>query len=161
MPSFDVVSKVQMHEVDNAVQQTSKEVATRYDFRDTGTEIERTDAGIVLRSNSEGRLEAALTVLQEKLVRRKVSIKSIDPQAPEKAGGDAMRQLIKINQGISTDKAKEVVKFLKTTGIKVQAAIQADQVRVTGKKRDDLQAAIAAMRAQDFGVELQFENYRD
>jgi uncharacterized protein YajQ (UPF0234 family) len=161
MPSFDVVSKVQMHEVDNAVLQTSKEIATRYDFRDTGTSIERTEEGIVLRSNSEGRIEAALTVLQEKLVRRKVSLKSIDPQKPEPAGGSTFRQLIKITQGLSQEKAKDVVKFLKGSGHKVQGAIHGDQVRVTGAKKDTLQQAIAAMRNNDFGVDLQFENYRD
>jgi uncharacterized protein YajQ (UPF0234 family) len=161
MPSFDVVSKVQMHEVDNAVQQTAKEIATRYDFRDTGTSIERNEEGIVLGSNSEGRLEAALQVLQEKLVRRKVSLKSITPEKPTPAGGSSFRQLVKINQGLSTEKAKEVVKFLKGVGLKLQAAIQADQVRVTGPKRDTLQQAIAQMRNQDFGIELQFENYRD
>jgi uncharacterized protein YajQ (UPF0234 family) len=161
MASFDVVSKVQMHEVDNALQQTAKEIATRYDFRDTQTSIERTEEGIVLRSGSEGRLEAALQVLHEKLVRRKVSLKAIDPQKPEPAGGSAFRQLVKINEGLSMEKAKEVVKFLKGAGLKVQAAIQADQVRVTGPKKDILQQAIAAIRNQDFGVELQFENYRD
>jgi uncharacterized protein YajQ (UPF0234 family) len=161
MPSFDVVSKVQMHEVDNAVVQTSKEIATRYDFRDTGTSIERTEEGIVLRSNSEGRIEAAFNVLQEKLVRRKVSLKSIDPQKTERAGGTTFRQLIKITQGLSTDKAKDVVKFLKTSGYKVQGAIHGDQVRVTSAKKDTLQQAIAAMRNNDFGVDLQFENYRD
>lgn len=161
MPSFDVVSKVQMHEVDNAVQQAAKEIATRYDFRDTGTDVERTEEGIVLRSNSEGRLEAALQVLQEKLLRRKVSLKSIAPEKAAPAGGNSFRQLVKINQGLSMDKAKEVVKFLKGSGLKVQGAIQADQVRVSGPKRDVLQQAIAAMRNQDFGVELQFENYRD
>ena len=119
MPSFDVVSKVQMHEVDNAVLQTSKEIATRYDFRDTHTSVERTDEGIVLRANSEGRLEAALNVLREKLVRRKVSLKAIDAQPVEAAGGSAFRQLVKINQGLSTEKAKEVVKFLKGAGVKV------------------------------------------
>jgi hypothetical protein len=161
MPSFDVVSKVQMHEVDNAVLQTSKEIATRYDFRDTGTSIERTDEGIVLRSSSEGRLEAALQVLQEKLVRRKVSLKAIDPQKVEPVGGSAFRQLIKLTQGLSTEKAKEVVKFLKGAGLKVQGAIQGDLVRVSGSKKDILQAAIGQMRNHDFGVELQFENYRD
>ena len=161
MASFDVVSKVQMHEVDNALQQTGKEIATRYDFRDTGTEVERTEEGIVLRSKSEGRLEAALSVLQEKLVRRKVSLKAIDPQKVEPAGGSAFRQLVKINQGLSMEKAKDVEKFLKGSGLKVQGAIQADQVRVTGAKKDVLQQAIAAMRNHDFGVELQFENYRD
>ncbi len=161
MPSFDVVSKVQMHEVDNAVQQTAKEIATRYDFRDTQTSVERGDEGIVLRSSSEGRLEAALNVLQEKLVRRKVSLKAIDPQPPEPSGGSAFRQLVKLNQGISGEKAKELVKFLKGSGLKVQAAIQSDQVRVTGQKKDTLQQAIAVIRNQDFGLELQFENYRD
>jgi len=161
MASFDVVSKVQMHEVDNALQQTAKEIGARYDFRDTGAEIERTEEGIVLRANSEGRIEAALTVLQEKLVRRKVSLKSIDPQKAEPAGGSAFRQLVKINQGLTSDKAKDVVKFLKGSGLKVQGAIHGDQVRVTGNKRDILQQAIAAMRTHDFGVELQFENYRD
>jgi cyclic-di-GMP-binding protein len=161
MPSFDVVSKVQMHEVDNAVAQTGKEIATRYDFRDTGTSIERTEEGIVLRSNSEGRLEAALQVLQEKFVRRKVSLKALDAQKIEPAGGSSYRQLIKLSQGLSVEKAKEIVKFLKGGNLKVQGAIQADQVRVSGAKKDILQQAIAAIRTQDFGVELQFENYRD
>ena len=161
MPSFDVVSKVQMHEVDNAVQQTAKEIATRYDFRDTGSGIERTEEGIVLRSNSEGRIDAALSVLQEKLVRRKVSLKSIDPQDTQPMGGSSFRKLIKLNQGISKEKAKDVVKFLKGSGLKIQGAIQGDTVRVSGSKKDILQQAIAAMRTHDFGVELQFENYRD
>jgi uncharacterized protein YajQ (UPF0234 family) len=161
MPSFDVVSKVQMHEVDNAVQQTAKEIATRYDFRDTGTSIERTEEGIVLRSNSEGRIEAGFAVLQEKFVRRKVSLKALDAEKIEPAGGSSYRQLIKLNQGLSTDKAKEIVKFLKGANLKVQGSIQADQVRVSGAKKDILQQAIAAMRNQDFDVELQFENYRD
>jgi uncharacterized protein YajQ (UPF0234 family) len=161
MPSFDVVSKVQMHEVDNAVQQTAKEIATRYDFRDTGSSIERTEEGIVLRSNSEGRIDAAFVVLQEKLVRRKVSLKSIDARATQPMGGTTFRKLIKITQGISTEKAKGVVKFLKGSSLKVQGAIQGDSVRVNGSKKDVLQQAIAAMRTHDFGVELQFENYRD
>ena len=161
MPSFDVVSKVQMHEVDNAVQQTAKEIGTRYDFRDTNASIERTAEGIVLRANAEGRVDAALAVLQEKLVRRKVSLKSIDPQLCEPAGGSSFRQLVKITQGLSTEKAKEVVKFLKSSGLKVQGAIVGDQVRVSGNKKDVLQQAIGEMRNHDFGVDLQFENYRD
>lgn len=161
MPSFDVVSKVQMHEVDNAVQQTAKEIATRYDFKDTGTEIERNAEGIVLRSTSEGRLEAAFKVLQEKFVRRKVSLKALDPQKVEAAGGSSFRQLVKLSEGLSVDKAKEIIKFIKSAGLKVQASIQADQVRVSGAKKDILQQAIASIRTQDFGVELQFENYRD
>jgi len=161
MPSFDVVSKVAMHEVDNAVQQTSKEITTRFDFRDTSASIERNDEGLLLRANSEGRVEAAYSVLQEKLVRRKVSLRSLDPQKMEPASGGSFRQLIKLNQGISKEKAKDVVQFLKGTKLKVQAAIQGDAVRVTGKKKDDLQECIAALRGHDFGIELQFENFRD
>jgi hypothetical protein len=161
MPSFDVVSNVELHEVDNAVQQASKEVSTRFDFRGTGSSIERTDEGLLLRSNSEGRLEAVLDVLEEKLVRRKVSLKSLDPQKVEPAAAGTYRQLVKISQGISTDKGREIVKFLKGSGLKVQAAIQQNQVRVSGKKRDALQEAIAAMKAHDFGLDLQFENFRD
>jgi uncharacterized protein YajQ (UPF0234 family) len=114
----------------------------------------------VLRSNSEGRIDAAFTVLQEKLVRRKVSLKSIDAQNTEQSGA-TFRKLIKITQGLSTEKAKDVVKFLKGSGMKVQGSIQGDSVRVNGSKKDILQQAISAMRTQDFGVELQFENYRD
>jgi len=161
MPSFDVVSKVAMHEVDNAIQQAQKEVGTRYDFRDTQTSIERTEDGIMLRGNSEGRVEAALTVLQEKMVRRKVSLKTLDAQKIEPSGGSTYRQLIKLNQGINKDKAKDVVKFLKDTKLRVQAAIQGDAVRVSGKKRDDLQECIQALRSHDFGIELQYENFRE
>lgn len=161
MPSFDVVSKVAMNEVENALQQASRELGTRYDFRDTGTTVEQTEEGIVLRSNSEGRLEAAWGVVQEKMVRRKVSLKSLDAQAMEPAGGSAWRQLVKIRQGIEIEKAKEIVKFLKGSKIKVEASIQAAQVRVSHKKRDTLQEAIALLKAQDFGIDLQFENFRD
>ena len=161
MPSFDIVSKVAMHEVDNALQQAQKEVSTRYDFRDTQASIERTDEGIVLRANSEGRIDAAFTVLQEKLARRKVSLKALDVQKLEPASGGTFRKLVKLNQGIDKDRAKDVVKFLKDTKLKVQAAIQGDTVRVTGKKRDDLQECIQALRAHDFGIELQYENFRE
>jgi len=161
MPTFDVVSKVAMHEVDNAVQQTSKEITTRYDFRDTGASIERNEDGILLRANSEGRVEAAYSVFQEKLVRRKVSLRTLDPQKIEPASGRTFRQLIKLNQGISKEKAKDVVQFLKGTRLKVQAAIQGDAVRISGKKKDDLQECIASLRQQDFGIELQYENFRD
>ena len=150
-----------MNEVENALQQASRELGTRYDFRDTGTTVEQTEEGIVLRSNSEGRLEAAWGVVQEKMVRRKVSLKSLDAQAMEPAGGSAWRQLVKIRQGIEIEKAKEIVKFLKGSKIKVEASIQAAQVRVSHKKRDTLQEAIALLKAQDFGIDLQFENFRD
>jgi uncharacterized protein YajQ (UPF0234 family) len=161
MPSFDVVSKVVMHEVDNALQQAQKEVLTRYDFRDTKTTIERNEEGITLRANSEGRVEAAYVVLQEKLVRRKVSLRAFEAGKIEPAGGGTYRQLVKLMQGISSEKAKEVVRYLKDTKLKTQAAIQGDAVRVSGKKRDDLQECIQALRQHDFGIELQFENFRD
>lgn len=161
MPSFDVVSKVEMHEVDNAVQQAAKELSTRYDFRGTGASVERSEEGILLKADSEGRVEAAWDVLQEKMVRRKVSLKALDAQQAEPAGGSTYRMLVKLNQGISKDKGREVVKFLKTSKLKVQAAIQQDQVRVSGKKRDDLQEAIKSLKEHDFGIELQYENFRD
>ncbi len=161
MPSFDVVSKVAMYEVDNALLQAQKEVGTRFDFRDTKTTIEKNEDGILIRANSEGRVEAAYGVLQEKLVRRKVSLKALDAQKIEPAGGNTYRQLIKLSQGINQEKAKAVVKFLKDTKLRVQAAIQGDAVRVTGKKRDDLQECIQALRGHDFGIELQYENFRE
>ena len=161
MPSFDIVSKIQMHEVDNAVQQAQKEVGTRYDFRDTNTTIERSDEGVTLRSNSQSRVEAAYNVLQEKLAKRKVSLRSLDPQKIEPAGSATFKQLVKLSQGISKEKAKDVVKYLKDTKLKVQAAIQGDAVRVTGKKKDDLQECIQTLRGHDFGIELQYENFRD
>jgi uncharacterized protein YajQ (UPF0234 family) len=161
MPSFDIVSKVLMHEVDNAVQQTKKEVTTRYDFRDTATSIERTEEGITLRANSEGRVAAAYTVLQEKLVRRKLSLRAFEAQKIEPAASGTYRQLVKMTQGISIEKARELVKFLKDSKLKVQSAIQGDAVRVSGKKKDDLQHAIQALRENDFGIDLQYENYRD
>jgi uncharacterized protein YajQ (UPF0234 family) len=161
MPSFDVVSKVAMHEVDNAIVQAQKEVSTRYDFRATNTTIERTEEGILLRSNSDGRVTAALEVLREKLAKRKVSLRALDPQKSEPAASNTVRQLIKLNQGISKEKAKDVVKYLKDSRLKVQAAIQGDALRISGKKKDDLQECIAALRGQDFGIELQYENFRD
>lgn len=161
MPSFDVVSKIALHEVDNAIQQTSKEIGTRYDFRDTQASVERSEEGIWLRANSQSRVEAVLSVLREKMSRRNVSQRSLDPQKLEPAASASYRQLIKLQQGLSQEKAKEVVKFIKASGIKVQGAIQGDSVRVSGKKRDDLQACIAALKQQDFGIELQYENFRE
>jgi uncharacterized protein YajQ (UPF0234 family) len=161
MPSFDVVSKLERHEVENAVVQASKEVGQRYDFKDTGTTIEQTEDGIVLRSNAEARLEAAYDVLQEKMVKRKVSLKSLDPEDPKPAGGQTFRQLVKLKEGVDIDRAKQIVKAIKDSKVKVQAAIQGDLVRVSGKKRDDLQEAIALLRGQDFGLPLQYINFRE
>lgn len=161
MPSFDIVSELDLHEIENAVQQAQKEVGTRFDFRGTDTEIERTDEGILLRANSEGRIEAALLVLKEKLAKRKVSQRTLDPQKVEPAAKGHYKQLVKLKKGISKEKAKDVVQFIKESKLKVQSAIQGEQVRVTGKKKDDLQEVIQAVRAKDFDLDLQFTNFRD
>ncbi len=161
MPSFDVVSQIDQHEVDNACNQARKEIAQRYDFKGTESSIEKTDEGIVIRSNSEGRIDAARDVLESKMVRRQVSLKSLDAQPPQQAGGSMWRQLIKLKEGVSKEKAKEIVKAIKDSKIKVQAAIQGDSVRVSGKKRDDLQATIALLKEKDFELPLQFKNFRD
>lgn len=161
MPSFDVVSKLNRAEVDNAVNQAIKEVGTRFDFRDTETTIEQTSEGIVLRANSEGRVDAARGVLEEKMLKRKVALESLDPQKPAPAGGQMWRQLIKLKEGVEQEKAKEIVKALKDSKIKVQAAIQGDLVRVSGKKKDELQEAIAFLRSKTWNLPLQFVNFRE
>jgi cyclic-di-GMP-binding protein len=161
MPSFDVVSKLALHEVDNAVLNAQKEVGTRFDFRGTGSEIERTADGIVIRSDAEGRLDAARGVLQEKLIKRAVSLQCLDPQKLEKGPKGSFRQLIKLKQGIELEQARAIVQFVKDTKLKVQAAIQGEQLRISGKKKDDLQTAIQTLKGQDFGLPLQFTNYRD
>ena len=162
MPSFDIVSQVDLQEVRNAVDQASREVANRYDFKNTGASVELADHTITLRANSEDRLAALRQVLEEKLVKRKVSLKAVDYGKVEEASGATARQVVTLQAGISADKAKELNKHIKGLGLKgVQSQTQGDQLRVTGKKRDDLQAAIAALKDGDFGVPLQFENFRD
>jgi cyclic-di-GMP-binding protein len=162
MPSFDVVSELDMQEVRNAVDQAQREIATRFDFKNTGSTIELTPKTIDLGTESEPRLEALHQVLEEKLVRRKVSLKALEYGKIEEASKGAVRQTVTLNVGISSDKAREIGKFVKELGLKgVQHQVQGDQLRVTGKKRDDLQNAIAAMREHDFGVPLQFTNFRD
>ncbi|HEV7197118.1 MAG TPA: YajQ family cyclic di-GMP-binding protein [Pedococcus sp.] len=162
MPSFDVVSEVDLQEVRNAVDQVSREVTTRYDFKNTNSSIELNDHEIKLHANTEDRLAALRVVLEEKLVRRKVSLKAVDYGKVEEASGGTARQVVTLNAGISSDKARELNRFIKDLGLKgVQSQAQGDQLRVTGKKRDDLQAAITALREGDFGVPLQFENFRD
>ena len=163
MPSFDVVSKLDMQEVDNAVNQAKKELATRYDFRGTATELEQTPEGIVLRSADKEHVSAAYKVLMERFVKRNVSLKALDPEEPEPAPKGSMRQLIKLKQGISTEKGKEIVKLIKDSKLKVQGQIQDEQVRITGKNRDDLQATIRLLRANEneIGLDLQYINFRD
>jgi uncharacterized protein YajQ (UPF0234 family) len=161
MPSFDVVSKVDEAEVDNAVNQAKKELGQRYDFRGTNTELSRDAEGLVLRSSDEEHRAAAYKVLMEKLVKRGVSLRALDPQEPEPAAKQSLRQLILIKQGISTEKGKEIVKLIKDAKLKVQAQIQDEQVRVTGKNKDDLQAAIRLLRGAELELDLQFVNFRD
>ena len=161
MPSFDVACKLDHHELSNAVDQASREISQRFDFKGTDTVIERTDEGIVIRSNSEGRLDAARDVLESKMVKRKLSLKSLDPQKPQAAGGQTMRQLIKLKEGVDLDRAKDIVKRIKDSKMKVQASIQGDVVRITGKKRDDLQEAIALLKEADLDLPLTYTNFRD
>ena len=151
-----------MQEVRNAVDQAAREVATRYDFKDTGSEITLADVQISLASGSEDRLNALRQVLEEKLVRRKVSLKALSYGDVEEGSGASVRQQVALQAGISSDKAKELNKFVKGLGIKgVQSQTQGEQVRVSGKKRDDLQTVINTLKDNDFGIPLQFGNFRD
>jgi cyclic-di-GMP-binding protein len=162
MPSFDVVSEVDTQEVRNAVDQAHRELATRFDFKGTDSTIELKENSIELESASEERLKAAAQVLEEKMVKRKVSLKALDYGKVEEATKGRARQTVSIQVGISADKAREIGKYIKGLGLKgVQHQVQADQLRVTGKKRDDLQKAIASLREHDFGVPLDFTNFRD
>lgn len=161
MPSFDVVSKVPWHEVDNALNQAQKEIVQRYDFKDTGTELEKTKEGLVIKSSSEDRAKAALDVLQERLIKRKVSLKFLDVQDPEPTGKGGSRILAKVKEGIEGDPARKIVNAIKESKLKVQASMQDAQVRVSGKNKDDLQKAIALVRGMDLDVEVSFLNFRD
>ncbi len=162
MPTFDIVSEVDMQEVRNAVDQANREATTRFDFKGTDSTIELTDQELVLTSSTEDRLRALYQVLQEKMVRRDVSLKSFDVGKIEEATRGTARQKLTIQAGISSDHAKKLNKFIKELGLKgVSSQTQGDQLRVTGKKRDDLQAVITAAKAEDFGIPLQFNNFRD
>jgi cyclic-di-GMP-binding protein len=158
--SFDIVSQVSMPEVGNAVDQAQREITQRFDFKNTGTFVSRDDKLIEIRSSTEDRLKAALDVVKDKAVRREISLKALSEGPVLPAAKGTYRQSVHVNVGISEDKAKELVKFIKGTGVKVQAQIQGDQVRITGKKKDDLQAVIRAVREEDFGIPLQFVNMR-
>jgi len=162
MATFDVVSEVDMQEVRNAVDQASREISQRFDFKGTNSSIELGDETIDMASSSEDRLVALRQVLEEKLVRRKVSLKVLDYTDVEPASGGTVRQTAKLQAGIAADKAKELHKFIKGLGLKgLQSSTQGDQLRVSAKKRDQLQSAIASMKDADFGLPLQFTNFRD
>ena len=160
--SFDVVSKVDLQEVQNAVQQATKEISTRFDFRGSKSKIEwnEKELALTLTSDDEGKLKSVKDILETRLVKRGVAVKALDYQKVEPAAMGTVRQLVKIQQGIASEKAKEIVKAIKDRKLKVQAAIQGDQVRVTGRAKDELQEVMALLRAGDFGVPLQFTNYR-
>lgn len=162
MPSFDVVSQIDMQEVRNAVDQAAREVSTRYDFKDTGSAVSLGDTEISLASSNEDRLNALRQVLEEKLVKRKVSLKAVSYGDVEEASGATVRQLAALQAGINSDKAKELNKFIKGLGIKgVQSQTQGDQLRVISKKRDHLQTVISELKDAEFDIPLQFENFRD
>ena len=162
MPSFDVVSEVDMQEVRNAVDQASRELANRYDFKNTNSSIELGDSEIKMATSSEDRLIALRTLLEEKFVKRKLSLKTLDYGKVEEASGMTVRQVATIQAGISSDKARELNKFIKALGLKgIQSQTQGEEVRVIAKKRDDLQAVIQACKEHDFGIPLQFGNFRD
>jgi uncharacterized protein YajQ (UPF0234 family) len=162
MPSFDVVSEIDGQEVRNAVDQAQRELRTRFDFKGTDSAIDQSDLLLTLHTASEDRLRALRELLEEKLVKRGVSLKALDYGKVEEASGGRVRQVVTLQAGISADKARELNRFIKDLGLKgIQSQTQGDQLRVTGKKRDDLQAAIAKLREGDFGVPLQFTNFRD
>ncbi|MFO7813672.1 MAG: YajQ family cyclic di-GMP-binding protein [Pelovirga sp.] len=160
MPSFDIVSKVDLQEVDNAVNQAIKEITQRYDFKGTVNELELEKDSLKILAADEYKLEAIKDILIGKLVRRGLSPKCFDYGKVESASAGAVRVRVSIIQGISKEKGKEVVKLIKDTKLKVQAQIMEDQVRVTGKKIDDLQEVMQFLKGQDLGIELQYENMR-
>ncbi len=164
MPSFDVTSKVDLQEVDNAVNQARKEVAQRYDFKGSKAAIhfDRGEGTLTLIADDEFKMQALWEVLETRLVRRKVPLKNMKPGAIERGANDTVRRVVTLQQGIPTEAAREIVKFIKDHKLrKVQPAIQADQLRISSPSRDELQAVIGLLREQDFGVELQFGNYRE
>jgi cyclic-di-GMP-binding protein len=162
MPSFDVVSEVDVQEVRNAIDQAHRELATRFDFKGTDSEVDLQENAIELESASEERLKAVAQVLEEKLVRRKISLKTLDYGKIEEATHGRARQRVALQVGINSDKARDIGKYIKGLGLKgVQHQVQGDQLRVSGKKRDDLQRAIQSLKEHDFGIPLQFTNFRD
>ena len=162
MPSFDVVSEVDRQELRNAIDQAQRELANRYDFKDTNSEIEQKDLVLTLRTSSEDRLRALKVLLEERFVKREISLKSLDWGKIEQATGESVRQIVTIKVGVPADKAREINKLIKEKGPKgVAGQTQGDQLRVSGKKRDDLQQTIAMLRAANLDLPLQFINFRD
>jgi uncharacterized protein YajQ (UPF0234 family) len=162
VPSFDVVSEIDRQELRNAVDQAQRELANRFDFKNTNSSIEQKELILTLATVSEDRLRALKTLLEEKLVKRQISLKGIEWGKVEQASGDTVRQLVTVKVGINSDKAREINKLIKEKSPKgVSSQTQGEQIRVTGKKRDDLQDVIALLKSSDLGIPLQFENFRD
>ncbi len=160
MPSFDIVSEVNMQEITNAVDQAKREISTRFDFKNTSAKFEQSESDITLHGDSEFQIKQMLDILYAKLTKRSISLKAVSLEKPE-VFGKGTRQVAKIQQGIETDMAKKLVKMIKDKKLKVQAAIQGEQLRVTGKKRDLLQEVIQMMKEADLEIALQFTNFRD
>jgi cyclic-di-GMP-binding protein len=160
MPSFDVVSEADMIEVKNAVEQSNKEITTRFDFKGSSAKVEQKDTELTAFADSDFQLSQVRDVLINKLSKRKVDVRFLDEGKIEKIGGDKVKQVIKVKNGIETEDAKKIVKIIKDSKLKVQASIQGESVRVTGAKRDDLQAAMAMLR-KDVDMPLEFNNFRD
>jgi len=158
--SFDIVSKPNLQEIDNAISMAMKEISTRFDFKGSISRIEKEGANLRLLSEDEFKLKNALNVLQDKLVKRKVNLKFFDPGKVEDAAGGHKKQILTLKQGVPQDKAREIVKLIKGMNLKVQAQIQGDEVRVFGKKLDDLQSVIQKLKAANLPIVLQFVNYR-
>ncbi len=162
MPSFDVVSEIDRQELRNAIDQAQRELANRFDFKNTNSEIEQNDLILTLRTSSEDRLRALRVLLEERLVKRNVSLKGLEWGKVEAASGESVRQVVTVKVGVTSDKAREINKLIKEKGPKgVSSQTQGEQVRVTGKKRDDLQTVMALLKSSDLGIPLQFTNFRD
>lgn len=161
MPSFDAVSKVETAELTNTVDQVNREITGRYDFKGSSARVERQENVLTLFGDSEFQVKQVLDILYNKAAKRGIDVSSFDPQKIEAISGDKAKQQVTVKQGIDKELAKKIVKLIKDSGLKLQAAIQGEEVRVNGKKRDDLQAAIALLRGADLGQPLQFINFRD
>ena len=161
MPSFDTVCEANLVEVKNAVENTAKEIGTRFDFKGTSAAIEIKDKEITLFGDAEFQLQQVEDILRNRLTKRNVDVRFLDIEKPQKIGGDKVKQLVKVRNGIESDLAKKIQKIIKESKLKVQAAIQEEKVRVTGAKRDDLQAAMALLRKEVTDIPLSFDNFRD
>jgi hypothetical protein len=160
MPSFDVVSEIDHHELTNAVDQANREISNRYDFKGSDAKVELGEDSLTLEAESEFQIEQIITVLNQKLAKRGLDIQSLEKQGLETSNMRARQKLL-VKEGIDKELAKKIVKLVKESKMKVQASIQGEQVRITGKKRDDLQQAISLLREADLGLPLQFNNFRD